>query len=271
MVKKLEKGLSVALNAKIIGSGDEIIVLAHGFGTDQSIWDKIVPHLTQRYRVLLFDWSFSGAIKDQSLFDPVKYSSYEAFTKDLIDLLDELKLKTAVFIGHSMAGMIGCKASVERPELFKRLVLIGASPRYLNSEDYEGGFKSSDLDEIFSNIESNYLNWVSAFAPVAMGSNDPISARKFENCLKRMRADVRLAMAKIVFLSDERDVLDKVEVPCTIVQTKNDIVVPISVVDYMQKKIKGKSRVEIIETDGHFPQLTAPLQLIDVLGRALGF
>lgn len=143
--------------------------------------------------------------------------------------------------------------------------------RYLNSGDYEGGFKSSDLDELFSNIESNYLNWASAFPPFVIGSNDPISAHKFENCLKRMRADVALPMAKTVFLSDERDVLAEIEVPCTIVQTNNDIVVPISVVDYMRKKIKGKMTVEIIETDGHFPQLTAPLQLIDVLGRALGF
>lgn len=129
-----EQGLSAAMNAKIIGSGKETLVLAHGFGGDQSIWDKITPVLSQHYRVLAFDWLFSGAIlnKDhQSLYNPVKYSSYEAFADDLITLLEENDLKSTLFIGHSMSGMIGCIASVKKPELFKRLILIGTSPRYI--------------------------------------------------------------------------------------------------------------------------------------------
>lgn len=127
----LEQGLSTAMNAKIIGSGSEGIVLAHGYGTDQSIWDKILPHLAQHYRVLVFDWTFSGAVKDPNLFDPVKYTSYEAFANDLIALVDGINLQPVVFVGHSMSGMIGCIASIKRPELFKRLILVGASPRCL--------------------------------------------------------------------------------------------------------------------------------------------
>lgn len=124
---------SSAMNAKTTGSGSETVVLAHGFGGDQSVWDKIVPYLARHYQVLVFDWAFSGAaVKDDgvTLFDPVKYSSYEAFADDLIGLLDELNLKSVVFVGHSMSGMIGCIASVKRPGLFTRLVLVGASPRY---------------------------------------------------------------------------------------------------------------------------------------------
>jgi pimeloyl-ACP methyl ester carboxylesterase len=127
----LEQGLSTAMNTKIIGSGSEVIVLAHGFGGDQSVWEKIVPQLSQHYRVLVFDWTFSGAVKDPNLFDPVKYSSYDAFASDLIALVDEMNLQSLVFVGHSMSGMIGCIASIKRPELFKRLILIGASPRCL--------------------------------------------------------------------------------------------------------------------------------------------
>jgi pimeloyl-ACP methyl ester carboxylesterase len=34
-----------------------------------------------------------------------------------------------VYVGHSMAGMVGCIASITRPDLFTHLVLVGASPR----------------------------------------------------------------------------------------------------------------------------------------------
>jgi len=96
------------------------------------VWDKILPYLSQHYRVLVFDWTFSGAVEDHSLFNPVNYSSYDAFADDLIALLDEMNLQSLIFVGHSMSGMIGCIASVKRPELFKKLILIGASPRYLH-------------------------------------------------------------------------------------------------------------------------------------------
>lgn len=126
-----EKGLSSALNARIEGCGTETIVFAHGYGTDQSIWDKIHPLvLALNYRLVTFDWAFAGTVKDQSLYDPHKYSSVEAFADDLITLLNEMDLKAVTFVGHSMSGIIGCIASVKRPQLFKTLILVGASPRY---------------------------------------------------------------------------------------------------------------------------------------------
>ncbi|KAL6274660.1 hypothetical protein ACE6H2_025352 [Prunus campanulata] len=268
----LEKSLSSAINTKIMGSSgsEETIVLAHGYGADQSVWDKIVPYLAEHYRVVVFDWPFSGAVNNKDLFDPSKYSSYDAFANDLIALLDELNLKSTVFVGHSMSGMIGCIASINRPDLFKTLILVGASPRYINTEDYEGGLEMSDITQIISAIESDYHNWAAYFASLAVDANDPLSVDKFVNCLRRMRPEVGLALAKTVFYSDQRDVLDQVSTPCTIINTSSDIVAPNSVAFYMQKKIKGKSTVEIINTNGHFPQLTAHLELLDVLGKVLG-
>lgn len=270
MVIMVEKSLSTAMNTRIIGSGDETIILGHGYGTDQSIWDKVVPYLAQKYKVVVFDWSFSGAIKDPNLFDAVRHTCYDAFADDLIALMEELKLESSTFVGHSMSGMIGCIASIKRPHLFKRLILVGSSPRYINSEGYEGGFGCSDIEQILSNIESNYEQWASSFASLVVDTNDPHSVQKVTNCLKRMRQEVALPVAKTVFLSDERDTLDKITTPCTIIQPTNDIVVPNSIAEFMKKKIKlGKSTVEIVEADGHFPQLTAHVQFNEVLGRSV--
>lgn len=105
-----------------------------------------------------------------------------------------------------------------------------------------------------------------------MDSNDPLSVDKFEKCLSKMRPEVALALGKTVFYVDERQVLEKVVTPSTIIQTQSDIVVPNSVAFYMQKIMKGESTVEIINsTKGHFPQLTAHLEFLDVLEAVLGF
>lgn len=270
MVIKVVKSLSTAMNARIIGSGKETVVLAHGYGGDQSLWEKILPVLTQNYRVVVFDWCFSGAVKEpNTLFDPTKYSSYDAFSDDLTALLEELRLDSTVFVGHSMSGMIGCMASIKNPHLFKKLILVGSSPRYINSESYEGGFDIKDVEQLFSSIESNYYEWASFFPTLVIDKTDIESVKKFEECLKRMNPEIGLSIAKTVFLSDYRDILEKVVVPCTIVQTTNDFVVPMSVVEYMNKTIRGESTVEMIDTCGHFPQLTAPDQLLEIFDRVI--
>ncbi|KAJ0780640.1 putative alpha/beta hydrolase-1 [Helianthus annuus] len=265
---KLDKTLSTAMNARIIGSGKETMVLAHGFGGDQSLWGKILPALTQTYQVVVFDWSFSGAIKEpNNLYDPAIYSSYDAFSDDLISLMEELNLYSTVFVGHSMSGMIGCIASIKKPHLFKNLILVGASPRYLNSECYEGGFDMKDLEQLFSSIESTYYEWASFFPSVVIDKNDLESVKMFQESLKRMKPEIGLSLAKTVFLSDYRGILEKVVIPCTIVQTTKDLVVPLSVVEYMKRMIKGDIAVEMIDTVGHFPQLTSPLQFLEIFDR----
>ena len=61
-------------------------------------------------------------------------------------------------------------AANREPERFAKLVLIGPSPRYVNEEGYVGGFERSDLEEMLHSLDSNYLGWSSAMAPVIMST-----------------------------------------------------------------------------------------------------
>ncbi|KAJ6810838.1 strigolactone esterase D14-like [Iris pallida] len=261
------------MNTRIVGCGEVTMVLSHGYGGSQSVWDDVVPHLSQRYRVLLFDWCFSSAVDPSSLpdagSDPSRYSSLGGLADDLVSLLDEMELGRVVFVGHSMAGMVGCLASVRRPDLFAYLVLIGASPRYYNSEDYEGGFERKEVEGMVSSIESDFLTWAKSFAALAVGADDPESVEKFGRSLAGMRPEAAVPLARTLFFGDLRDVVEKVEVPCTIIQGANDVVVPVSVAHYMKSRMKGKARVEIMDADGHFPQLTSPRMLLNIIDSHL--
>lgn len=141
----------------------------------------------------------------------------------------------------------------------------------MNTDDYEGGFESSDVEQLISGIESDYTAWTSAFPSLVVDPNHPASVDKFRKCLLRMRPEIALHLAKTVFYSDQRDVLGDVPVPCHIVHATKDIVVPNSVALYMQRRIgAGISTLEMMGVDGHFPQMTAPGQLIGVLAGLLG-
>ncbi len=116
------------------GDGETTVVLAHGYGGSSHIWDDVAPALAKTFRVVVFDWSFSGDVVVDDDDDAAAVSediscSYFGFADELVAMMDELALTAVVFVGHSMAGMIGCIASINRPGLFTHLVLVGASPR----------------------------------------------------------------------------------------------------------------------------------------------
>ena len=104
------------------------MVLGHGFGTDQSLWKQVVPHLIDDYRLILFDNMGAGSTNpDYFSFD--RYSSLHGYAYDLLAILEELQVSSCMYIGHSVMGMVGCLASIERPDLFSKLILVSASPR----------------------------------------------------------------------------------------------------------------------------------------------
>ena len=120
---------SEAHNVKVLGSGKQTIVLGHGFGTDQSLWKHLIPHFVDDYyKVILYD-NMGAGTTNPDYFDFDRYSSLEGYAYDLLAILEELQVQSCVFVGHSVSGMVGVIASITCPDLFSKLVLVGASPR----------------------------------------------------------------------------------------------------------------------------------------------
>lgn len=123
-------GIFEALNGHVYGNhSNPTLVLSHGFGTDQTFWHYLIPTLAFFFKVVVFDLAFSPNVQS-GFYDPSKYSNYTGYANDLLDVLDELRVEKAVYLGHSMSSMIGCLAAIQKPHLFQHLILLGASPRY---------------------------------------------------------------------------------------------------------------------------------------------
>jgi sigma-B regulation protein RsbQ len=253
-------------NIKIQGNlrSGKTIVFGHGFGTDQSAWDQIKSSFTQDYNVVLFDNTGEGG-SDLDAYDPEKYQTLEGYADDLVEICKELHIKDAVFVGHSVSGMVGLLASLNEPGIFSKMVLIGASPRYLNDQNYTGGFTQSDLDSLYLSMRMSYLEWVRGFSRSAMANEDkPDLRRQFAQSLLSLRPDIALAVAKCIFQSDFRLILKWVESEVLILQAKKDIAVPAEVANYLQSKIK-RSKTVFVDAEGHFPHISAPKEVVKAM------
>lgn len=251
-------------NVKILGKGKQTLIFAHGFGSDQTAWRHQVAAFAPIYRIVLFDHVGAGK-SDFNAYSPHRYSSLYSYAEDLLDLCAELKLTKPILVGHSASGMISLLAALVEPECFSKLIFVGASPRYLNDREYVGGFGRTDLDALYAAMSSNYYNWASGFAPLIMGNPDrPELAREFAKTLTAIRPDIAQAVARVIFESDHRQELPRLQVPTLILQPSKDPAVPLEVGRYMADKIRHNQFMPI-DAEGHSPHLSAP----DVVTKAI--
>lgn len=253
-------------NVTVLNGGDSkpTMILAHGFGTDQTSWNSIARTFSKDYRVVLYDNVGAGKA-EPSAFSPNKYDTLHSYADDLLDICAELQIKDAIMVGHSVSGMIGLLAAIKKSEHFKKMVLIGASPRYLNDKDYVGGFTQQELNGLFEAMANNYYAWVSGFAAAAMENSDrPQLADNFAKTLSAIRPDIAQSVARVIFQSDHRKDLSKLNVDTLLLQTRHDIAVPPEVADYLHQNIKN-SQLKIVDAVGHFPHISAPDNIIAAL------
>ena len=242
----------------------ETILFAHGYGSDQTAWRFITPAFEKDYHLVLYDLMGCGK-SDVDSYNRSEYESLYDYADDLIEICDRLELRQVTLVAHSVSGMIGALASIKRPGLFKRMVFIGASPCYLVDGDYNGGFTRDAVAGLLNAIGDNYLTWARGFAPVAMNAPEqPFLGDEFALSLSSMRPDVSLGIATTIFLSDHRKNLDTMEGPVLILQAHNDVAVPDAVGEYLQRVIPG-SRLQWISTNGHFPHLSNPAEVIEAI------
>lgn len=237
------------------------MIFAHGFGCDQTMWRFVAPAFADDYRIILFDHVGLGQ-SDPAAWDPDRYSSLQGYAADVLDICDELDLTDAVFVGHSVSAMIGVLAAIERPDRFSRLVLVGPSPRYIDDDGYAGGFSRADIDELLESLDSNYLGWSSAMAPVIMGNPDrPELGEELTNSFCRTDPDIARQFARVTFLSDNRDDLRRVPTPALVLQCSADVIAPTAVGRYVHEHLPD-SRLVIMRATGHCPNLSAPDETI---------
>jgi sigma-B regulation protein RsbQ len=250
-------------NVHTAGTGPAM-VFAHGFGCDQNMWRHVSPAFEDKFQVVLFDHVGAGG-SDLKAYDPKKYSTLAGYADDLVEIGNELGLKDAVFVGHSVSAMIGLLASLKAPGMFKSLVMVGPSPRYIDDENYVGGFKQQQIAELIDFLADNHMGWSNAMAPVIMGNPDrPELGAELTNSFCRTDPDIATEFARVTFNSDNRADLGKVTIPTLILQCSEDVIAPLAVGAYVHKQIPN-SELVILKATGHCPNLSAPEEVISAM------
>ena len=105
------------------GSGDETVVLLHGGMSNSGLLlDAFGDLLTARYRVVSFDRRGHGRTADTDA--PFHY---EDMASETIGVLDTVVGGPAHLVGWSDGGIVSLLVALRRPDLVRRMVVIGTN------------------------------------------------------------------------------------------------------------------------------------------------
>ncbi|QHF45421.1 alpha/beta hydrolase [Pseudomonas sp. S35] len=244
-------------NVNVMGEGTSTLVFSHGFGCNQAMWAYLAPQFAERFRVVMYDLVGAG-LSDLTAFDKTKYNALEGYARDLNEIIDAYAQGPVILVGHSVSAMIGTLADRLAPGRVAAHVMIGPSPRYIDTEDYVGGFKRADIDDLLDTLDSNYLGWSSAMAPVIMGApGQPALSDELTDSFCRTEPDIAKQFARVTFMSDNRQDVIGLTTPVLILQSSDDLIAPVAVGEYLHSVLPNSTYC-LVANVGHCPHMSAP-------------
>jgi len=152
---------AVQLNHKILGEGQPLVIL-HGLFGSLDNWQTHAKTFSEYFQVILVDARNHGHSPHTDTHN------YDLIAKDLLLLIDTLKLDNASFIGHSMGGKAVMRFAQLFPERVNKLVVVdmGIKAYPMHHDVILEGLKSMDFNAITSRsaADEQLQNYIQDFA-----------------------------------------------------------------------------------------------------------
>lgn len=131
-----------------IGKGTAIVLL-HGFLENQRMWDGFVASFSKKYRIITIDLLGHGQTECLGYVHSMEDNA------DMVHaVLSELRIRKAIFVGHSMGGYVALALAELYPETIKGLTLLNSTTR-ADSEE-----RKKNRDRAIVAVKQNYSNFI---------------------------------------------------------------------------------------------------------------
>lgn len=254
---------------EVHGEG-EPLVLINGIACPINHWHYQIEYFSKNYKVIAFD--LRGHYRSQALGDHNNLNM-DSLGNDIIKLMENLKIKSAHFAGHSFGAPILLHLYEMKPSLVKSLIFINGFAK----NPIKGMFGLDVVEPFFYFMKAQYQKqpdlwstlWKLAvdnpmsmyLAALAGGFNLRVTHFKdievYTRSVARMNLDVFLNLFEELMKYDGEKVLEKVEAPTLIIAGEKDMVTPMRFQYHFKEKIKHSEFV-LVPYGSHCTQLDFP-------------
>jgi pimeloyl-[acyl-carrier protein] methyl ester esterase len=234
------------------------VVLIHGWGSHGGVWTEIARELAQDFRVTVPDLPGHGRSRD--------FAS-EAFTPEaMAEQIRQRLSGPAIWVGWSMGGLVALAAAQQLARAVSGLVLVNATPKYVQSPDWPHAMPPAVLDQFAQNLEQDYAGTIERFLTLQTAGDNRAVLRRLRETFRHgepvtaaLRAGLRLLMDQ-----DRRAVLPGIATPALVIQGERDRLVPMGAARFLAEHLP-RARLAPVPGAGHAPFLSHPAAFLETL------
>jgi pimeloyl-[acyl-carrier protein] methyl ester esterase len=236
------------------------LVLVHGWGLHGGIWSDLAAQLAADQRVIVPDLPGHG--RSRAVPMPAQLTELAEMMAGVVD-------EPAVWLGWSLGGLVALAVAQRYPHKVARLMLVGSTPRFVQSPDWPHGMAEPVFREFAAALTRDYRATLMRFLSLQAGSDEEGRA-----LIRRLRGEVfehgepaPAALANgltILERSDLRAHLAQIRVPARVVHGRLDRLTPPGAGEYLAAQLPHAG-FTLLDGAGHAPFLSQPQRFMATL------
>jgi len=215
-------------------TGAPTVAFSNSLGTTLAMWDRIVPALRGRYRVLRYDTRGHG--RSQVVDAPI---TIDDLASDLLGLLDGLEVARAHVVGLSLGGMTGQALASRYPDRVVSLTLMATAAYMPSRQSWDERASLVRAQGTAAIVEATMGRWFTADYPTQAPEQvspvhetfigiDPVGYAVCCNAIGRM---------------DLRPVIGQISAPTLVIAGANDPATPVPMAEEIRSEIPGAEMI----------------------------
>ncbi len=213
-----------------------VVVFSNSLGTTLSMWDLQVPALSQKFRVVRYDMRGHGLTS----VTPGPYT-IEGLARDVVGLLDALKIERAHFCGISVGGALGQWLGVNAARRFNGLVLSNTAARIGTQAGWNTRIKTVREGGMASVADAVVSRWFTD----DFVKKSPAVVEATRQMLLRTPSEGYVATCAALREMDQRETVARVSVRTLVIAGAHDAVTTPADAHFLVDRIHAAQYVEL--------------------------
>ena len=239
--------------------GAPALMLSNSLGTNLHMWDDQAAEFAKHFRLIRYDRRGHGA-------SGVPQGPYtmERLGKDVLAILDALKIQKTNWCGLSMGGMVGQWLGANAPNRVDKLILSNTHYYYADKAPWNDRIKAVSAKGLESIVDANMERWFTeGFRKTAI---EPIKRMKAMFVATQLPGYI--ACCEAVRDMDFRQSNPRIANPTLVIVGAKDPATPPSAGEEIAKQIKGAKVVSI--DAAHISNMEQPKAYTEAVLNFLG-
>ncbi len=219
------------INVDVQGSETApVLMLSNSLGTDLHMWDDQMADWTKYFRVVRYDRRGHG--KSDVPKGPY---SMERFGRDVLSIVDALKIDKINWCGLSMGGMVGQWLGANAPKRIDKLILSNTNYNYADKAPWNDRIKFVREKGLAALVDPNMERWFTK----SFRERAPQSIEHMKSMFLTTKPEGYVACCEAIRDMDFTASNPTITVPTLVIVGTQDPATPPAAGEAIAKQIKG--------------------------------